>query len=828
MGRTLACMIFCFVTITTNLYGQDNGIIKGVVKDIQGMVPLTGANVYIKDSQTGSSTNNSGEYEIGKIPAGTYTIICSFMGYSKVEKVVIIKSGEVTILDFTLEQEMLKTGEIVVSREMLLGGIGKIDGIPGSAYYIGKTELSKFGYDDIHRVLSKIPGINIQEEDGYGLRPNIGMRGTGVERSQKISLMEDGVLIAPAPYSAPAAYYFPSVGRMEAIEIRKGSSQIKYGPYTTGGALNLISTRIPFEFNGYLNITAGENNEHGIHAYAGDSYKNFGYLVETYQKKVNGFKNLDGGGSTGFDKKDYMVKIRFNSNPGAKYYNSLTLKIGQTEEESNETYLGLTEEDFAVTPYRRYSASQLDVINANHEQFTATYFLKLSESFDISSIFYRNEFSRNWYKLDRVASGIDGKKEKINAILENPEFFSDEYNILTGSAGSADNALDVKANNRNYTSTGFQTILGLESGSEETTLHQIEIGFRYHKDEVDRFQWVDTYSMDNGIMKLNRAGVKGTDSNRIGTAKSFATFLQYKYRRNKISVVPGIRYENMNLARIDFGKADPSRSGVNIKSNLNKVDVWIPGIGFDIELNPNINSFFGVHKGFSPPGSKNGTNPEISINYEIGTRFNFSNFQTSAVLFFNDYENLLGSDLAGAGGSGSGDLINGGTADVSGLEFSTSFDFSRLFGRNRFSMPLEFNYTYTKALFKNEFQSDYNPWGAVKKGDHLPYIPNNQLSISFSVIQLPGKAQAKWNLNVTGKYSGKMRTVAGQGPFNVSQSTGSRFIADISAQYSLTNDIKFMMTVKNLTNRVYIAARRPAGLRPGLPRTFKFGLITDF
>lgn len=822
MLRAIVYVIFCFVTITTNLYGQDNGIIKGVVKDLQGMVPLTGANVYIKDSQTGSSTNNFGEYEIGKLPAGAYTIICSFIGYAKVEKIVIIKPGGVTILDFTLEQEMLKTGEIVVSREMLLGGTGKIDGIPGSAYYIGKMELSKFGYDDIHRVLSKIPGINIQEEDGYGLRPNIGMRGTGVERSQKITLMEDGVLIAPAPYSAPAAYYFPSVGRMEAIEVRKGSSQIKYGPYTTGGALNLISTRIPFEFNGHMNITAGENDEHGIHAYAGDSYKNFGYLVETYQKNVNGFKNLDGGGSTGFDKKDYMVKIRLNSNPDAKYYNSLTLKIGQTDEESNETYLGLTEKDFAVTPYRRYSASQLDVINANHEQFSATHFLKLSESFDISSIFYRNEFSRNWYKLDRVASGIDGGKIKINAILNDPEFYSEEYDILTGAAGSADNALDVKANNRNYTSTGFQTILGLEAGSEKTTMHQIELGLRYHEDEVDRFQWVDIYSMDNGTMKLNQAGVKGTDSNRIGSAKAFAAFLQYKYRRNNISIIPGIRYENIDLARIDFGKTDPSRSGINIKSNVNKIDVWIPGIGFDIEINPNINSFFGVHKGFSPPGSKNGTDPEISINYEIGTRFNFRNFQTSAVLFFNDYKNLLGSDLSGAGGSGSGDLINGGKVDVSGLEFSTSFDFSRLFGRNRFSMPLELNYTYTKAQFQNEFDSDYEPWGLVKKGDHLPYIPNNQLSINFSIIQ------PKWNLNVTGKYSGKMRTVAGQGPFNVRQSTDSRLITDISAQYSLTNNNKFIITIKNLTNEVYIAARRPAGLRPGLPRTFKFGLISDF
>ena len=235
-----------------------------------------------------------------------------------------------------------------------------------------------------------------------------------------------------------------------------------------------------------------------------------------------------------------------------------------------------------------------------------------------------------------------------------------------------------------------------------------------------------------------------------------------------------------------------------------------------------LSAFGGVHKGFAPPGSKEGTEPEESISYEVGARYNETLYGFSGVLFFNDYSNLLGSDLAGTGGSGSGDLFNGGEVDVMGLELGASYNFMAGSADDRIAIPVWLTYTYTDGTFNSSFESDYEPWGTVEDGDELPYLPKHQFAASS------GLEWEKLTVNVTGKFVSKMRTVAGQGDYVESESIDEHFLIGASANYGIAPAIDIFAAVRNLTDETYIVSRRPAGVRPGLPRTLQVGLRAGF
>jgi Fe(3+) dicitrate transport protein len=388
--------------------------------------------------------------------------------------------------------------------------------------------------------------------------------------------------------------------------------------------------------------------------------------------------------------------------------------------------------------------------------------------------------------------------------------------ILTGGDSGPD-ALVVRNNNRTYYGAGLQSVLGV-SASSGAWRHQVELGVRYHQDEEDRFQQDDRYQMMNARMLLTAPGAPGSQANRVASATALAGFISDTVSWGNWSLAPGLRYEAIDLTRTDYAGADPERTGA-AGVRTTDVNAAIPGIGFSYAPLSGIGLFGGIHRGFAPPGpgAAEGTEVEHSVNYELGTRIQRRRVRAEVVGFFNDYGNLLGRDTLAAGGSGEGELFNGGNVLVYGLEAAAHWDLAERVGLQS-ALPIRVSYTFTQAEFRNSFESQFAPWGSVQVGDELPYVPKHQFYASLETDH------RTWRARVETFFVGRMRTSAGQGADLSIDSTDAYGVLNVSGEYRLRDDASLFVSVHNITDSVYVVGRHPAGARPGLPRLVQAGL----
>ena len=694
--------------------------------------------------------------------------------------------------------------------------------VVGSGALVNFAKIQKLNQPDINKVIQTIPGINVRDEEGFGLRPNIGLRGTPVNRSAKITLMEDGILMAPAPYSDPSAYYFPTFARMEQLEVLKGSSQVKHGPYTIGGAINLISTSIPDAFKGFAQLSYGSFGTNQQRIWIGNSQKNIDYLFEVNRLASNGFKELPSGATTGFDRRDIMGKVRWHTDVNAPINQSLTLKFLTMSEEGNETYLGLTFNDFLTNSNRRYAATQKDLLDMNHQHLSLTHSINPTNKFSITSTAYAAKTFRDWGRVNSIG-GVS-----LTNILADPISNSTAYSIMTGQSNGN---LNFQSAARTFYVLGFQSNLtyDFETGAVR---HKIQSGIRYHQDEADRYATQSTFAMTNATMVLSSAGVKGNAENQIRQAKSWAGYLQYELVIDKLTISPGIRYENMELAFTNFGNNDNARIGTALKSAKNQLAIFLPGVGVSYVVKDNMRVFGGVHKGFSPPGMPSVTanatqaKTETASSYELGYKVNYKNLKLQAIGFLNNYQNILGSDNVSGGGAGTGDMFNAGNAKIQGIEFSLEQNLWR--SSTKWSLPLSIAYTYNEAKFMQTFVNAGGDWGTgtITKGEFIPFITPQLLSLSL------GLESEKMNITLVSRYVGNTRIKTGNpteiiassnAKYNDVNTIGEYWVVDLSGNYRLTKFISLFSTINNALNNRYIVANLPQGFRPGMPFSVNFG-----
>ena len=700
--------------------------------------------------------------------------------------------------------------EVELDTVSIIGAQGVTSGVAGSAHVVEEEELARKENDDFHRAVRFIPGAIVREEDGFGLRPNIGLRGASSDRSAKVTLMEDGILLSPAAYSAPAAYYFPLVTRVTRIEVFKGPASIRHGPNTIGGAVNLITRPIPQSMEGYGDVALGMRGYGKVHGYWGTTYKRFGVLLEGARIQSNGFKELDGGGDTGFDKNDFMVKLRYGSDPNRRFYHQVDVKGGFATEKSRETYLGLTDADFEATPFRRYAASQKGLMRWWRTQAEAGYYVAKGTIWDLQLRGYRHDFDRSWRKFNAFR-GADAANVLAAPDVGQTAVFAA---VLRGEQDSVgpEQTLLIGTNDRRFQVNGGTVVTHFRP-TWRWLEQDIELGARVHHDEIIRDHLEDGYQMVSGTLVPEGTDRVRTTNNR-GTTVAGAFHLIDTVRIKWFSMMPGLRVELI-------GNEFNNRLTATETSSFNYA--VLPGGGVHAQATEWLGVLAGVHAGFSPvaPGQSEEVRPERSIQVEVGARADHKTKRThtraEAIGFFNNYSNLTTTCTFSAGCDDVmvGQQFNGRRVLIYGVE---------LLAAERVELPMNHfveasaTYTYTGSNFRSSFESDNPRLGMVEVGDALPYVPVHLLAGGVGV------GGRLWGVFGSVNYLSDMRDVAGQGPIPAAERIPQQYAVDLATQVHPTKRTTIYLNIQNLTNNRYLVSRRPFGARPGMP----FQLMAGF
>ncbi len=674
----------------------------------------------------------------------------------------------------------------------------------GSLHIIKPEKLQRFELDDPQAILQSVPGVYGRGEDGFGLRPNLGLRGANPDRSKKTTLLEDGILFGPAPYSAPAAYYFPLMTRMQTVRVLKGPSAIQTGPQTVGGSVDLITRDIPTGETFGLDVAGGQYLYRKAHGFAGVSTERMGFLLEGTHLGSEGFKQLDGGGSTGFHRNEWMAKARYRLVPEGPVRQSLQLKLGYSSESSNETYLGLSDADFLATPLRRYGASRLDHMQWHRTQLVLSHVLE-SGPLVVTTSAYRQDLDRTWRKVNSFRGA------SIADVLADPESARNSiyYGVLTGQIDSStrEETILIGPNHRVFVSQGLQSVARW-STTTGPLAHSVEAGVRYHYDSIARVHTQDGFRMVGGQLVPEGEPTETTANNKDST-HAVALHATDAVAWGPLVVTPGVRLE---LIR------SQSRDRLAGTAQDAALAVLMPGVGVYGALNPALGLFGGVYRGFSPPapGQPESVLPETSINYEAGARWARRGERFEVVGFFNDYANL--TDICTFSNGCLDDnldrQVDAGRAHIYGAEVYAEKTFRPGGG---VTLPLSLAYTLTQTRLLEDFRSADPQFGQVSAGDELPYVPRHQL---FATVGVEG---ARWGAYVNTTFIDTMREQAGQGEIPEGEKTGAQLTFDVNANWNLTSWGQLYLSARNVLDQQVIVSRRPYGARPNAPRTVLVG-----
>jgi Fe(3+) dicitrate transport protein len=238
--KEFSCIVLLFFTFP--VWGQIS--ISGIVTDAQG-VPISYAEVYLKQVQRLETTDDNGRFSFDNVPGGKYTVVAFAYEYEVLEKELLFD----TAFTFTIQLEKLQAerlSEVVMTQKRQeVFALKQLKKVEGTAIYAGKkTEVvlldgitGNLAANNPRQIYSQVVGLNIYDNGDAGLQLNIGGRGLDPNRTANFNTRQNGYDISADVLGYPESYYTPPAEALEEIQVIRGAASLQYGTQF-GGLVN--------------------------------------------------------------------------------------------------------------------------------------------------------------------------------------------------------------------------------------------------------------------------------------------------------------------------------------------------------------------------------------------------------------------------------------------------------------------------------------------------------------------------------------------------------------------------------------------------------------
>lgn len=764
--------------------------VGGLVRDTSGAA-VPGATVTLRRPSVAferqTVTDAAGRFAFEAVPPGDYEIAAHLDGFNVTRLALVVADAPLAV-DLVLEPGSFAE-EVTVMGTRLAGSEEMLRRIPGSVDILERTTLGGSAVMTTSEALRKVPGLNLRDEEGLGLRPNIGVRGLNPTRSTKVLLLEDGLPLTYAPYGDNASYYHPPIERFERVEVVKGSGQIAYGPSTIGGVINYLTPDPPARRSVAAQLVGGSRAYLNGHLTFGDTWAGHGLLLDAMRKQSDGARE-----NIHSDLTDLTAKYARQLSPR----HHLTVKGNYYGERSQVTYSGLRQAEYEADPRQNPFAN--DRFTGDRAGASAVHRAVLGDRAVWSTTAYLATFSRDWWRQS------SNSNQRPN----------DAADPACGGMANLHTTCGNEGRLRDYVTTGVESRVRVSHrlfGAGET-----DLGVRLHVEDQRRKQV-------NGDTPTARSGRLVEDNLRGATALS--GFVQHRVLLGRWTVTPGLRAEWMSYSRTN--RLAGARGGTELAE-------VVPGVGVAFAASPQTTLFAGAHRGFAPPrvedvisnaGGIVDLDPERSWNYELGIRARPApGVRANATWFRMDYENqIVPASLAGGVGAA---LTNGGATRHEGLELWLGLDAGTLRG-SRHNPYARAAWTWLPtARFTGVRFSNVPGFGTTSvSGNRLPYAPRHLATLTLGYAHDGGFELQLEAQYVGDQFGDDLNTVAptpdGQRGLVPAVTIWNATVSQRLASQST----RVFVAVKNLLDTVAIVDRS-RGILPTHPRLVQVGVSWRF